>query len=53
MKPVRGGRPPKESNTSGASAVRAGSLAQEEASALTLRDLVTLKVRNAEKVMVM
>lgn len=52
MNPVSGGRPPRESKTRGARAVRAGVFAQEIASALTVVALFTLKMRNAEKVIV-
>ena len=52
-KPVRGGRPPRERRTSGARAVRAGTLAQEVASALTLVVSKVLNVRNADDVMTM
>ena len=52
MKPVRGGRPPRDSRTRGARAVRAGVFVQEIARALTVVALFTLKIRNAERVIV-
>ena len=51
-KPVRGGRPPRERRASGARALRAGNLAQEVASELTLVESNVLNVRNAEDVMI-
>jgi len=51
-KPVRGGRPPSDRSTRGASAVRAGALAQEVASVLTLVESEVLNVRNAEDVII-
>jgi len=50
--PVRGGRPPRERRTSGARAVRAGTLAQEAASVLTLVESKVLNVRNADDVII-
>lgn len=50
--PVRGGRPPRERRTSGARAVRAGTLAQEVASVLTLVESKVLNVRNADDVII-
>lgn len=51
MKPVSGGRPPRDSRTKGARAVRAGAFAQEVASILMLVDLFSLNTRNVENVM--
>lgn len=51
MKPVRGGRPPRESRMSGVRAVIAGDFAQEMPSALMVVDLFMLKTRKAEMVM--
>lgn len=51
MKPVRGGKPPKESRTRGVRAVSAGALAQEVAKAFKVVDLFNLKTRNVEIVM--
>jgi len=48
--PVRGGRPPRESRTRGASAVRAGASDQEVARVLSVVELVVLNVRNADEV---
>jgi len=50
MKPVRGGRPPSERRTRGASDVRIGALVQEVASVLMLVDLLSLKTRKVENV---
>lgn len=51
MKPVNGGRPPRDRRTKGAREVRAGVFAQEAAKELTVNELFSLKVRNAENVM--
>ena len=51
-KPVRGGRPPRDSKTRGARAVRAGTLDHEVASVLTLVESEVLNVRNAEDVII-
>lgn len=48
--PVRGGRPPSERRTRGASAVRAGAFVHEVARLLMLVDPQSLNVRNAEEV---
>ena len=50
MKPVSGGRPPRESRIRGARAVRAGAFAQEAASMLIVAELLSLKIRKAEVV---
>jgi len=52
MKPVRGGRPPRDSRTRGARAVRTGVFVHEIARALMVVALFILKMRNAEKVIV-
>lgn len=46
MKPVRGGRPPRDKRTRGVKEVMIGAFAQEVASALMLVDLFSLKARN-------
>ena len=50
MNPVRGGRPPRESRTSGIRAVRIGVFVQEIARALMVVALFILKIRNTEDV---
>lgn len=50
MNPVRGGRPPRESKTSGIRAVRIGVFVQEIARALMVVALFILKIRNTEDV---
>lgn len=45
-KPVRGGRPPRERSTRGVSTISRGVLAEEEASALILRVVFQLRMRN-------
>lgn len=50
MKPVRGGRPPRERRINGARAVMAGDFAQEILRVLIVVDLLVLKTRNAEAV---
>ena len=50
MKPVSGGRPPKESRTRGAREVSAGVLAHEMARVLMLVALFSLNTRNVENV---
>lgn len=50
MKPVRGGRPPRESRTRGVRAVSIGALDQDVAKALRLVALFSLNVKNVEKV---
>lgn len=53
MKPVNGGRPPKDNKTSGVRAVSAGAFVQEVARVLMFVDSFNLKIRKIEKVMVM
>ena len=50
MKPVRGGRPPKDSRIRGVKEVIAGVFAHEVASVLMLVELFILNARNAENV---
>lgn len=50
MKPVSGGRPPRESRIRGVSAVRAGVFAQEIARELMFVALLILNIKNVEKV---
>lgn len=50
MKPVRGGSPPRERRIRGVMAVRAGALAHDVASILMVVALLSLNVRNIEKV---
>lgn len=50
IKPVSGGRPPRERRTRGVSAVRIGVFAQEMARELMLVALFVLKIKNVEKV---
>lgn len=50
MKPVKGGRPPKDSKIRGVRQVNAGDLVHEMARELILVDLLSLKVRNVEDV---
>lgn len=50
MKPVRGGRPPRESRMRGMRAVRAGAFAQDVARVLIFVDLLSLNTRNVENV---
>lgn len=52
INPVRGGSPPSERRIRGVRAVRAGAFVQEVASMLILVDLFSLKVRNAEVVII-
>lgn len=51
MKPVNGGRPPRERRIRGANDVMTGVLAQETARELTFVALLILNTRNVEKVM--
>lgn len=51
IKPDNGGSPPSERRTKGATAARAGVLAQEVARPLTVVEVFILKMVNAEKVM--
>lgn len=51
MKPVRGGRPPRDKSRRGTKAVMAGVLAQEVARALMVVVLFRIKVRNVDDVM--
>jgi len=51
MKPVKGGRPPRERKMRGARDVRTGAFVQEVASALMVVALLILKTKNVEKVM--
>jgi len=51
MKPVSGGKPPRESRAKGVRDVRAGALAQEVARVLMFVELVSLNTRNSEDVM--
>ena len=51
MKPVSGGRPPRESRTSGVSDVSAGAFVQEVASVLIFVALFSLNTRKVENVM--
>lgn len=51
MKPVRGGRPPRDRRIKGAMVVIAGAFAQEVARALIFVELVNLNTRNTEDVM--
>lgn len=53
IKPERGGRPPRDSNTRAVSAARVGDLVHEVASVLMVRELLVFSVRNAEDVMIM
>lgn len=48
IKPVSGGRPPRDSRMSGVRAVKAGALAHEVASMLRVVDLLSLNTRNVE-----
>ena len=48
INPVSGGRPPRESKTRGARAVRAGALAQEVERALIVVVFFSLKIVNVE-----
>lgn len=50
MKPVNGGRPPRDRRMRGVSVVSAGVFAQEVASILMLVDLFNLNTRNVEDV---
>ena len=50
MKPVSGGRPPRESRTRGVREVSAGALAHEIARVLILVALFSLNTRNVENV---
>lgn len=50
MKPVRGGRPPRESKMRGMRAVRAGAFAQDVARVLIVVDSLSLNTRNVENV---
>lgn len=50
MKPVRGGRPPRESRMRGVRAVRTGAFAQDVARVLIFVDLLSLNTRNVEDV---
>jgi len=52
IKPVRGGRPPRDRRTKGARAVRAGAFAQEVARALMVVALFNLNTRNVEIVII-
>ena len=51
MKPVSGGRPPRERRIRGARAVNTGALDQEVARELRFVALFNLNVRNVEEVM--
>lgn len=53
MKPVKGGRPPRERRERGTRAARAGALAQEVARALTLVAALRFRVKKTEEVMTM
>lgn len=50
--PVNGGRPPRESSISGVRAVRTGVFAQEVARVLMFVELLSLKTRNVENVII-
>lgn len=52
MKPVRGGRPPRERSRRGAKEVRAGAFVQDVASALIVVALLSLKTKNVENVII-
>lgn len=52
MKPVSGGSPPRDRSMRGASDEITGAFAQDVASVLMVVELLRLKVRNVEKVMV-
>lgn len=52
MKPVRGGRPPRESRMRGVRAVRAGAFVQDVARVLIFVDLLSLNMRNIENVII-
>jgi len=52
MKPVSGGRPPRDRRTRGVSDVSAGVFAQEVARVLMFVALFSLKTRKAENVMI-
>lgn len=52
MKPVNGGRPPRDNKIRGVRVVSAGVFAQEVASILMLVDLFSLNTRNVEDVMI-
>lgn len=52
MKPVSGGRPPRDRRTRGKRDVRMGVLAQDVASALIVVVLLRMNVRKAEEVMI-
>lgn len=52
MKPVRGGRPPKDRRIRGVRAARGGFFVQEVANELILVVLFFLKIRNVEDVMI-
>lgn len=52
IKPVSGGRPPRDRRRRGARAVRAGAFVQEVARVLMLVALFNLNTRNAERVMI-
>lgn len=52
-KPVRGGRPPSDSNTKGVMAAKIGDFAHDIASELMLVALLSLKMRKVEDVMAM
>ena len=52
MKPVSGGRPPRDSRTRGGKEVSAGALAHEIARVLRLVALFSLNTRNVENVMI-
>lgn len=53
MKPISGGRPPRERRTKGVMAVMAGALAHEVARVLMSVEAFSLNTRNVEDVMVM
>lgn len=53
IKPVSGGRPPRDNNTRGAREVSAGAFAHEMARELMLVDLFNLNTRNVEDVIMM
>lgn len=53
IKPERGGRPPRDSNTRVVNAARVGDLVHEVARVLMVRELLVFSVRNAEDVMMM
>lgn len=52
IKPVKGGRPPRDNKIRGARHVIAGDLVQEMARVLMLVDLLSLNTRNVEEVII-